>query len=203
MSGEGSFDSERQSRPRWEQGADREALGAGLLSSAPAPGHPRSGPCSRLAGARRGRQPGIPAGTGQERLPPSPNSECASPAEDFPVSWAEGQARNLGSVPPRSGAGPSGIRPAARPCLGVISVAAESGRRPSRPLECGWAGGPGLRGYSSSGEGLAGVAGRARPGRVPALAGGGPARTPSGWASGRQTPPARPLQKDLQAVCGA
>lgn len=38
--------------------------------------------------------------------------------EDFPVSWAEGQPGTRTQSPPRSGAGPPGIRPAARPRRG-------------------------------------------------------------------------------------
>lgn len=82
-----------------------------------------------VPGGARARAGGAAPGSGARLVPswapgaaaPGPSSRCASSPphpthpEDFPVPCAEGQPGTRTQSPPRSGAGPPGIRPAARP----------------------------------------------------------------------------------------
>ena len=126
---------------------------------------------------RPGGQIGPSLGRGaRRRWPLAPGA--LRPPEDFPVPCAEGQPGTRAQSPPRSGAGPPGIRPLSGPGKGVFCAASEDERCPFSALAVrgrqdggSWARG---RGRSSLGE-PRGDSPAPRPG-------GGARRRPAGGA---------------------
>lgn len=119
-------------------------LGAGTAGQAAARGSPPPrGEASPSLGALRGG--------------PGPGSRCARSAEGFPVPWAEGRPGTRTQSPPRSGAGPPAIRPAARP-PGGCDLRGRRGRAPSRL---------GTSGKGARGRGVLGCGNGARQPRAP------------------------------------
>lgn len=155
--------------PGWRCGAG-SAIPAGARSRDP-----------RTPGPRDRRAPGARARAGRSPSLLEPQSRAGTPGaplpgRDFPVLWAEGQPGTRAQSPPRSGADPPGIRPAAGPGQGCDR------RRRAQPGLCtrgrGW--GPGTPGSGNrrlSGVGVSPSAQQGAP--APAL------RPPGGHWVGR------------------
>lgn len=205
MSRGGSFDSLPEFRPRWAQGVCGRGPGARPSEGVGAPEHRR--PESQTASTRgstsapgRGRADWDP-GWGQSRehdarglgrCSPSPGARRGGPGPGVQVRFArvgfsglvgrEGQPGTRAQSPPRSGAGPLGIRPAARPRQGVISVTAQKERCPvSAP---GVRGSRAPEGVQQPGKASRGwrVRRRAAPRRGCPRPACGPARAGTGWS---------------------
>ena len=182
MSRGGSSDSERQSRPRWEQGADRRGPGRGPPRVQRRPGtRDLRVPLLRLAGTRAGPAIWDPGGgRGRERLRPLPELQVRFARGGLSGLVGRGTTRNLGSVstPKRGGS----VRDKTRcPALSGCDLRGSRERAPSH-LGLWGKGAPGRWSWAPEGMQQLGRASRGWPvGRraqaeVPALAQGGAGR---------------------------